>query len=167
MGGVVVPDAGQPSAGRWLERASRRATEPCGCVSTADPCPGHSAGGLDWGLMELGRKRGWEAARQEMEELADLRRYDLWLFMGNCLGQQPSHFAASSVVTHGPTRRVALTRLWCRESRRDAGRSLPLLLGVPSVQSHREAQGRGLMRLLFLRAGALPAEAGDTRSTCG
>jgi hypothetical protein len=60
----------------------------CERLEGANACPGHTAAVLDWGLMELGRKRGPEAARQKMEELADLRRYDLRLFMGNFFTHQ-------------------------------------------------------------------------------
>lgn len=38
---------------------------------------------LDWGLMELGRKKGWEAAKTKMEEIADLEQKDFRLFLGN------------------------------------------------------------------------------------
>jgi hypothetical protein len=60
----------------------------CERLDGPDRCPGHSAAILDWGLMELARKRGPEAARQKMEELADLDRYDLRLFMGNFFRRQ-------------------------------------------------------------------------------
>ena len=46
-------------------------------------CPGHSAGVLDWGLGELGRKKGPDAAAQRMTEIADLSRRDLHFFVGN------------------------------------------------------------------------------------
>lgn len=38
---------------------------------------------LDWGLLELGRRDGWERAKQRMATLADLDRYDFRLFMAN------------------------------------------------------------------------------------
>jgi hypothetical protein len=47
------------------------------------PCPGHTAGVLDWGLGELGRRSGEEAAKQRMEELCRLDKYDLGFFVGN------------------------------------------------------------------------------------
>jgi len=51
-------------------------------------CPGHSAGVLDWGLMELMRRLGPLAAQQKMQELGDLQRYDLHLFVGNFFTHQ-------------------------------------------------------------------------------
>jgi hypothetical protein len=47
------------------------------------PCPGHTAGILDWGLGELGRRLGADKAKQRMEELANLEKYDLAFFVGN------------------------------------------------------------------------------------
>lgn len=47
------------------------------------PCPGHTAGVLDWGLGELGRRSGEEAAKKRMEELCQLDKYDLGFFVGN------------------------------------------------------------------------------------
>jgi hypothetical protein len=38
---------------------------------------------LDWGLLELGRRDGWEQAKERMATLSDLSRYDFRLFMGN------------------------------------------------------------------------------------
>lgn len=46
-------------------------------------CPGHSASVLDWGLIELGRREGANQARRKMEDLADVSRFDLHLYMGN------------------------------------------------------------------------------------
>lgn len=46
-------------------------------------CPGHTAGILDWGLCQLGRKAGPEAAKEKMQDLSNLDIYDLHLFMGN------------------------------------------------------------------------------------
>lgn len=51
-------------------------------------CPGHTAGVLDWGLLQLGRREGAERARQKMEALADLTRYELRLFVGNFFTHQ-------------------------------------------------------------------------------
>ena len=48
-----------------------------------DTCPGHTAGILDWGLGELGRKKGPEKAQQKVESLADPNEYELAFFMGN------------------------------------------------------------------------------------
>lgn len=49
----------------------------------AESCPGHTAGILDWGLGELGRKKGSDVAIQKMIELSDVTKYDLRFFMGN------------------------------------------------------------------------------------
>jgi len=46
-------------------------------------CSGHGASVLDWGLGELGRREGAEAARAKMQDLADVAKYDLHFFMGN------------------------------------------------------------------------------------
>lgn len=54
-------------------------------------CNGHRASVLDWGLGELGRKRGREAARSKMEEIADTQKYDLRFYMGNFL-RYPNSF---------------------------------------------------------------------------
>ena len=55
----------------------------CRRLDGAAACRGHTAGVLDWGLMQLGRKAGPTAALQKMQDLCDLRRYDLRLFVGN------------------------------------------------------------------------------------
>jgi hypothetical protein len=47
-------------------------------------CPGgHTAGIMDWGLAQLGRKQGRDAVVKRMQELADLAKHDLHLLMGN------------------------------------------------------------------------------------
>lgn len=51
-------------------------------------CPGHTAGVLDWGLLELARREGPDRARQRMEDLTDLSRYELRLFVGNFFTHQ-------------------------------------------------------------------------------
>ncbi len=51
-------------------------------------CPGHTATILDWGLNELGRREGREQALRKMEELADPRRHELQLYMGNLFTRQ-------------------------------------------------------------------------------
>ncbi len=51
-------------------------------------CPGHTAGILDWGLGELGRREGAEKARQRIVELTTLARYELAFFMGNFKAHQ-------------------------------------------------------------------------------
>jgi hypothetical protein len=55
-----------------------RCGAPCGCANRP-----HQMKVLDWGLMELGRREGWEKARSRLEHLADSSTYDFQLFMGN------------------------------------------------------------------------------------
>jgi hypothetical protein len=38
---------------------------------------------LDWGLIELGRREGWDSACQKLEEISSLRTHDFRLYMGN------------------------------------------------------------------------------------
>lgn len=48
---------------------------------------------LDWGLMELGRREGdWRKSLARLEDLADLKKYSLRLFMGNMF-LHPSNFS--------------------------------------------------------------------------
>lgn len=51
------------------------------CVD--EDCGGHTASVLDWGLGELGRREGPGAAKNKMEHLADVTKYDLHFFVGN------------------------------------------------------------------------------------
>jgi hypothetical protein len=46
-------------------------------------CPGHTAAVMDWGLGELGRREGGQVALARMQELANVDKYDLRLYMGN------------------------------------------------------------------------------------
>jgi hypothetical protein len=46
---------------------------------------------LDWGLMQLARKKSWDAAVQRMQEISDLQRYDFRLILGN-FAQHPRNF---------------------------------------------------------------------------
>jgi hypothetical protein len=55
----------------------------CATDGTDIECLGHSASVLDWGLSELGRREGCGAMEARMEEVCNLERYDLHLFMGN------------------------------------------------------------------------------------
>lgn len=55
----------------------------CTRLEGSNACPGHENLILDWGLGELGRRLGGEAARAKMEALCDLQRHDLRFFMGN------------------------------------------------------------------------------------
>jgi hypothetical protein len=43
----------------------------------------HDMKALDWGLLELARREGWEKARLRLEEISQLGAYDFRLFMGN------------------------------------------------------------------------------------
>lgn len=56
-----------------------RCGDPC---STCVRSP-HSMQVLDWGLLELARRNGWDAAEARLAEISDLARYDFRLFMGN------------------------------------------------------------------------------------
>lgn len=51
-------------------------------------CPGHTAGILDWGLAELGRREGAEKARERIEALANLAKHELAFFVGNFKAHQ-------------------------------------------------------------------------------
>lgn len=55
----------------------------CARLSGPNPCPGHTAAVLDWGLGELGRREGPEAAVARMEELCTIEKYDLRFYAGN------------------------------------------------------------------------------------
>jgi hypothetical protein len=54
-------------------------------------CAGHNMQVLDWGLCELQRREGSEAAVKRMEELSRVDVYDLKFFLGN-LFQYPASF---------------------------------------------------------------------------
>jgi hypothetical protein len=47
---------------------------------------------LDWGLMELSRKAGWDPApaKSKMEDIATSGRFDFRLFLGNTMRWQKS-----------------------------------------------------------------------------
>ena len=60
-------------------------------LCNAEKCNGHNMQVLDWGLCELQRKRGSEAAVAKMRELCDLQTYNLKFFLGN-LFLHPSNF---------------------------------------------------------------------------
>jgi hypothetical protein len=55
------------------------------CSEACKECSGkpHDMNVLDWGLIELGRREGWEAAKTRLEDLSMSGNYDLKLFMGN------------------------------------------------------------------------------------
>lgn len=53
--------------------------EPCSeCLRSP-----HDMRALDWGLLELARREGWEKARQKLEDISNLATHDFRLFMGN------------------------------------------------------------------------------------
>jgi hypothetical protein len=54
-------------------------------------CAGHNMQVLDWGLCELQRREGSDAAVKRMKELCKLETYDLKFFLGN-LFQYPGSF---------------------------------------------------------------------------
>lgn len=43
----------------------------------------HDMKALDWGLLELGRREGWEKAKQRLMDLANLNTHDFRIFMGS------------------------------------------------------------------------------------
>lgn len=51
-------------------------------------CPGHSAGIMDWGLAEMGRRNGPDTLLQRVQDLANLEKHDLHLLMGNFAAHQ-------------------------------------------------------------------------------
>jgi hypothetical protein len=57
----------------------------------AEGCSGHKMQVLDWGLCELQRREGSEAAVRRMKEICNLKIYDLKFFLGN-LFQYPTSF---------------------------------------------------------------------------
>lgn len=56
-----------------------RCIEPCAECSRRP----HHMKVLDWGLLELGRRVGWEKARAKLEEISNLTTHDFRLFLGN------------------------------------------------------------------------------------
>jgi hypothetical protein len=63
------------------------------CAARCDTClrQPHRMKVLDWGLMQLARRRGWHAAVNKLEEISDPRTHDFRLFLGN-FAQHPSNF---------------------------------------------------------------------------
>lgn len=55
------------------------------CVDSCEGCERapHDMKALDWGLLELARREGWEKARDRLAALADPKTHDFRLFMGN------------------------------------------------------------------------------------
>ena len=77
---------GQPEQQLNLQFQDHRIHVAWRCQSAT--CPGHTAGILDWGLGELGRRDGAEKARLRIVELTTLAKYELAFFMGNFKGHQ-------------------------------------------------------------------------------
>lgn len=63
----------------YLIRLSWRCADPA-CACAAKP---HTNAVLDWGLLELARRDGWEKAVAKLREITDLSRKDFRLIMGN------------------------------------------------------------------------------------
>lgn len=63
---------------------------------------------LDWGLMQLARKKSWEAAAQKLEELSDPSRHDFQLILGT-FAQHPQNFGV--IALWYPTRLAQLSLL--------------------------------------------------------
>lgn len=63
----------------------------CKRLDGPNACPGHTASVLDWGLGELGRRKGWGKALQKMQDISDLNEYELAFFCGN-FKRYPSSF---------------------------------------------------------------------------
>jgi hypothetical protein len=55
------------------------------CLGACNDCARrpHEMKVLDWGLLELGRREGWEKARGKLEAISNLSTHDFRLFMGN------------------------------------------------------------------------------------
>jgi hypothetical protein len=60
-------------------------------LCNAKDCSGHKMQVLDWGLCELQRREGSEAAVKRMKEVCNLNNHDLKFFLGN-LFQYPTSF---------------------------------------------------------------------------
>jgi hypothetical protein len=60
-------------------RMKWRCAVPCR-VCSAKP---HDTAVIDWGLMELGRRDGWDRAVQKLSELSDTAAFDFRVFVGN------------------------------------------------------------------------------------
>jgi hypothetical protein len=86
---IVMFEQAIPPEMKKLEFLKSRVVVSWSCDSTK--CPGHRMQVLDWGLCELQRRDGSEAALNRMKELANLDKYDLKFFLGN-LFQYPTSF---------------------------------------------------------------------------
>jgi hypothetical protein len=63
------------------------------CAKRCETCSkkAHRMKVLDWGLMQLARKKGWDAAVSKLEEISNPRTHDFRIFLGN-FAQHPSNF---------------------------------------------------------------------------
>ncbi len=63
------------------------------CVAPCDTCARqpHRMKVLDWGLMQLARNKGWDAAVNKLEEISDSRTHEFRMFLGN-YAQHPTNF---------------------------------------------------------------------------
>jgi hypothetical protein len=55
------------------------------CADKCNECSNtpHDMKALDWGLLELARRDGWDKAKLRLEDISRLGAYDFRLFMGN------------------------------------------------------------------------------------
>lgn len=90
------------------------------CQSSS--CSGHKMQVLDWGLCELQRKRGAEAAAAKMRELTDLSVYDLKFFLGKPLFASHKFHDCWYVVSEAVQSSVSLGH---RQMNRSAADTLP------------------------------------------
>lgn len=63
------------------------------CAVPCDTCKKnpHDMKVLDWGLLELARRDGWDKAIARMQEISNLHEYEFRLFLGN-FHQHPKNF---------------------------------------------------------------------------
>jgi len=55
------------------------------CLGSCDECSGspHDMSVLDWGLLELARRDGWNTAVDRLQSITNQRLHDFKIFMGN------------------------------------------------------------------------------------
>jgi hypothetical protein len=63
------------------------------CLERCPECQNrpHKMKVLDWGLLELGRRNGWDKAKTKLEEISNLATHEFRLFLGN-FKQHPKSF---------------------------------------------------------------------------
>lgn len=63
------------------------------CLSLCDTCTRrpHRMKVLDWGLMQLARTKGWDAAVTKLGEISNPQNHDFRMFLGN-FAQHPTNF---------------------------------------------------------------------------